>query len=59
MSGPIPSRYEGRKKVGDPRGFGVWDSFTQEWVVGEAHDTILSAVSAAGRLNRAYERAMA
>lgn len=52
-----PSRYEMREKPrtnGNPREFGVFDTFRQEFVWGEDYQAPLAAVKAAGRYNAAY-----
>ena len=58
---PDPARYEPRKwaesKVSNP--YGVWDTFTQSFVIGEPATTWAGAVTASARLNRAYREALA
>lgn len=60
MTGPVPARFEGRKRnyAGSPTlvVFAVWDSFEQSWREGEGLFTNAdAAIKAAGRLNREYE----
>lgn len=61
--GPMTkSRYEGREMIpaaGLGKVFGVFDTFTQTFIVGDFYDSVSKAIAAAGRMNAAYERAMA
>lgn len=57
MGIPSPPRYE--PKVWTDGRWGVFDSFTQTLVEGELYESKASAISASGRLNGAYARAMA
>lgn len=54
---PDPARYEA-KRIAEPENpacpFGVFDSFTQSFAAGEAYQTWSQALTAAGRINRAY-----
>lgn len=60
----LKARYEGRELnvtastpgIAMRREFGLWDSFTQSFVVGERYDTITQAIGAARTYNRVYER---
>ena len=60
---PKPPRYEAREmgpaSLSDTRTmFGLFDTFQQTFVAGQVYATVDSAISAARRLNAAYERAM-
>ena len=55
-------RYEPRQFEDAERGtpqWGVYDRHAAAYVVGQAHKTWDAALEAAGRLNRAYEKATA
>lgn len=54
-------RYEGRRlppEIGTLPMFGVFDTMTQTFVVGDQYDSLTRAISAAGRMSAAYDRTL-
>lgn len=49
-------RYEPKPKRDGTGDCGVFDTFAQEFVFGEKHNTVAAATRAAKRINDAYER---
>ncbi len=53
-----PARYVPRVNTNDAHWW-VFDSFTQEFCVGERYETYADAIKASARINAAYSRATA